>query len=244
MKERKFKGPKDIFVLKRNQVIISALVVMIAVAGYLTWLDSRGEDDYIGYRLNDGEIAALIGPGGGLVNFFPEDDPWVVNHNPAIPVTGDTIAFPDLAGLNLNDITSIPTNEENITEAGEAVFVDRNTNVTFFVQARLNREQHRSSLRATLTDIINNENVSDAQRQQAVEDKLEIQRRVERESGIESLLESKGFPEVYVRISDNSVDVIVGQDTLTNSELAIILETAMRKTGMNANQVFISPMRR
>jgi len=181
-----------------------------------------------------------------LVSFFPEDDPWAA-HNPAIltvPTSGEGITFPTLGELDLSEIIALPTNEENITEAGEAIFVDRRSDSSFFVQARLNREQHRSSLRATLTEIINNENISEAQREQAVEDKLEIQRRVERESGVESLLESKGFSEVYVRISDNGVDIIVGQETLTNSELAIILDTAMRKTGMNANQVYISPMRR
>jgi stage III sporulation protein AH len=244
MKERRFKAPKDIFVLKRNQIIITALVIMIAVAGYLTWLDSRADDEHIGYRLNDGEIAALIGPTGTLVNFFPEDGYTQGVHNPAITAAGEGITFPALSDLNLAEIAAIPTNEENITEAGEAIFVDRRNDSSFFVQARLNREQHRSGLRATLTDIINNENVSDAQREQAVEDKLEIQRRIERESSLESLLESKGFSEVYVRISDNGVDIIVGQETLTNSELAIILEHAMRKTGMRENQVFVSPMRR
>ncbi|MCL2203072.1 MAG: SpoIIIAH-like family protein [Defluviitaleaceae bacterium] len=240
-KERRFKGPSDIFVLKRNQIIISALVIMIAIAGYLTWLDSRPDEEHIGYRLNDGEIAALIGPSGALVGM---GDPWGTTHNPAISAFADDITWPTFAELDLSQIIALPTNEENITEAGEAIFVDRNTNEPFFVQARLNREQHRSSLSATLTELINNENVSEAQREQAVEDKLEIQRRVERESGVESLLQSKGFPEVYVRISDNGVDIIVGQDTLTNSELAIILDTAMRKTGLNANQVYISPMRR
>jgi len=240
MKERKFKPAADIFVLKRNQIIISALVVMIAVAGYLTWLDSRA-DDHIGYRLNDGEIAALVGPSGTLLGF---DDPWITTHDPAIYTTGEGINWPDLANFDLTEILALPTNEENITEAGEAIFVDRNNNSPFFVQARLNREQHRSTLNATLADIVNSDNISDAQREQAFDEKLEIQRRVERETGVESLLESKGFAEVYVRISDHGVDIIIGQDTLTPSELAIILDTAMRTTGMAANQVFVSPMRR
>ena len=245
MKKRSLKGAGDIFVLKRNQIIISALVVMIAIAGYLTWLDSRPDDEHIGYRLNDGEIAALIGPGGTLMTFFPEDDDaWATTHNPAIAVAGDDIDWPGLGALTLDDLTTIPTNEQNITEAGEAIFVDRRNDSSFFVQARLNREQQRSGQRATFTEIINNDNISDAQREQAVEDKLEIQRRVERESALESLLESKGFSEIYVRISDNGVDIIVGQETLTNSELAIILEHAMRKTSLASTQVFVSPMRR
>jgi stage III sporulation protein AH len=241
MKERRFKPRTDLFVLKRNQIIIAALVVMIAVAGYLTWLDSRPDDDHIGYRLSDGEIEALIGPSGTLLAF---DDVWNTTHNPAITAAGDGITWPNLAGLDLSDIIALPTNEENITEAGEAVFVDRNNQSPFFVQARLNREQHRSTVKATLTDLINNYNISDAQRGQAFDEKMEIQRRIERETGIESLLESKGFAEVYVRISDHGVDIIIGQETLSPSELAVILDTAMRKAGVNANQVFVTPMRR
>jgi stage III sporulation protein AH len=236
MKKRKF--PTDIFVFKRNQIIITALVVMIAVAGYLTWLDSRPDDEHIGYRLNGGEIEALVGPGGQLTEL------WGTPHNPAIATAGDGVTWPNLGDLDLSEIIAIPTNEENITEAGEAIFVDRRSDSSFFVQARLDREQQRSGLRATLTEIINNDNISDAQREQAVDDKLEIQRRIERESAAEALIESKGFSEVYVRISDNGVDVIVGQETLTNSELAIILDIVMRKTGMKENQVYVSPMRR
>ena len=245
MKERRFKAPGDIFVLKRNQIIISALVIMIAIAGYLTWLDSRPDDDHIGFRMEGNEIAGLIGADGALIPItHDEADPWATTHSTAIYPMNEDITWPSFGDLDLSQIIAIPTNEEHITEAGEAIFVDGRNQSSFFVQARLNREQHRSGLRATLTELINNDNVSDAQREQAVEDKLEIQRRVERESGVESLLESKGFSEVYVRISDNGVDIIVGKETLTSSELAIILEAAMRKTGLNANQVFVSPMRR
>jgi stage III sporulation protein AH len=241
MKERRFKPTADIFVLKRNQIIIAALVVMIAIAGYLTWLDSRPDDAHIGYRMNNGEIAGLIGPSGTLLGF---DDPWLTTHDPTIAVTGDGITWPNLADIDLSDILALPTNEDNITEAGEAIFVDRSTTASFFVGARLSREQHRSTLNATLNDIINNENISDAQRESAVDEKMEIQHRIERETGIESLLKAKGFSEVYVRISDHGVDIIVDQATLSPSELAIILDNAMRKTGLAANQVFITPMRR
>lgn len=245
MKERRFKAPSDIFVLKRNQIIISALVIMIAIAGYLTWLDSRPDDEPIGFRMEGDEIAGLVTPGGGVVSITHEEaDPWATTHSTTIYTMGEDVNWPSFGDLDLSQIIALPTNEDNITEAGEAIFVDGRNQSSFFVQARLNREQHRSGLSATLTDIINNDNVSDAQRTQAVEDKLEIQRRVERESALESLLESKGFTEVYVRISDNGVDIIVGKETLTSSELAIILEHSMRKTGLNANQVFVSPMRR
>jgi len=73
---------------------------------------------------------------------------------------------------------------------------------------------------------------------------LEIQRRIERETAAEAVIKSKGFSEVYVRISDNGVDVIVNKPELTDQDLAQIIDVIKRKTGMNETQIHISPMRR
>jgi stage III sporulation protein AH len=234
------------FTFKRNQIIITALVIMVAVAGYLSWQDSRPTELTIGYLLNDhNEIAALI-PNSGTP-WLAEDyaglisSPWTTTHDPAIAVSGDDVTR--LAGLNFNDILSLPTNEEYLTEAGEAIFVNQSRD-SFFVQNRLNREQHRSSDRSILTDLINNPNIAEEQRAEAADQMMQLQNRVERETAIEALIESKGFAEAYVRISDNSVNVIVSNESLTDSQLAQIVEIVNHKTGMNAHQIYISPMRR
>ena len=230
------------FVLRRNQVIITALVVMIAIAGYLSWSDSRNNQ-----ATADQEISALVPDLHTLVGLFPDDYegliglPWFDNHDPAIAVSGDDIDWPLLADLNLSDIM-VPVAEP--TEAGEAIFVNTNAGSSFFVQARLNREQNRSSERSILNDLINNSNVAVEQRAQAADAMLEIQRRIERETAAEALIESKGFAETYVRISDNGVDVIVSRDTLTEADLAQIMDIIKRKTGLNETQIHISPLRR
>ena len=242
------KGDNKMFVLKRNQVIITALVLMIAVAGYLSWLDSRQDDGHIGYTLDDqNEIAALI-PNRDALAFAEESAqtgligvPWPDEHNPVIDVYSTT-DWPSLTDLDLDDIISVPTNEES--EAGEAIFVDGRAETSFFVQARLNREQSRSNERSILNDLINNANVEDGQRAQAADAMLEIQRRIERETAAEALIESKGFSEVYVRISDSAVDVIVNKPELTDQDLAQIMDVIKRKTGMTETQIHISPMRR
>ena len=238
------------FVLKRNQVIITALVVMIAVAGYLSWADSQ-PTDAIGYWLNDqGEITALIHDDTTWVSLFPNEDVsvtaiWDNSHDPTIVVSGDDFLWPAIADMDLSDIITLPSAEQELTEAGEAVFVSGSASTaSFFVQARLNREQSRSNERAILNDLISNNNVETEQRAQAADAMLEIQRRIERETAAEALIESKGFAETYVRISDNAVDVIVSNETLTDAELAQIMDIIKRKTGMDETQIHISPMRR
>ena len=240
------------FVLRRNQVIITALVVMIAVAGYLSWSDSRTQPTDNFYRTEGNEIDALI-PGHTLVGLFPEDYPamlnvpWFDTHDPTIAVySDDYFQWPMLTDIDLEEILAIPPTppSEPHTEAGEAIFVNTNSSSSFFVQQRLNREQSRSNERAILNDLINNTNVEVEQRAQAADNMLEIQRRIERETAAEALIEAKGFAEAYVRISDNGVDVIVCRDTLTESDLAQIMDIIKRKTGLAENQIHISPMRR
>jgi len=218
------------FVLKRNQVIITALVVMIAVAGYLNFMDTQ--DESLGLTYNEqNEIAALIPNEEDFFAGIDFDDielagfPLNDTHNPAIAVSAE-------AGLDL-----VP---------GEAVFVASNlfNEGSFFVQARLNREQSRAAEKTILTALINNENVEPAQKAEAADSMLSIQRRIERESAAESMIEAKGFPEVYVRIGENTVDVVVSKETLTDSEVAQIEDIIRRKTGMQTNQIHISPLRR
>jgi len=235
------------FVFKRNQVIITALVVMIGVAGYLSWSEGRTVET-AGYWLNDqGEIQALIHDDTTWVSLFADDtlieigEPWFTTHDTDIAMNDDQ-AWPALAEIDLGDVNTTP--QENLTEAGEAIFVNTNAGSSFFVQARLNREQFRSSERAILNDLINNNNIEADQRARAADAMLEIQRRIERETAAESLIESKGFAETYVRISDNAVDVIVSRDSLTEAEMAQIMDIIKRKTGMNETQIHISPLRR
>ena len=236
------------FVLKRNQVIITALVLMIAVAGYLSWQDSRYNED-IGFVLDGQGGGSPLVPDQNALTHFPEDGaqtgligaPWTDTHNPAIDAYSD-VNWPSLA--DLDDMFSVPANDENLTEAGEAIFVDGRAETSFFVQSRLHREQSRSNERSILNDLINNANVEAEQRAQAADAMLEIQRRIERETAAEAVIKSKGFSEVYVRISDNSVDIIVNKPDLTDQDLAQIMDVIKRKTGMNETQIHISPMRR
>jgi len=244
------RGKTRMFVVKRNQVIITALVLMIAVAGYLSYMDMRrGDDEAAGFVLDEqGGIDALIPNRDALQNAQEEGQtgligvPWASTHDPAIETYGE-IDFPSIAELDLEDFLTVPTNEENLTEAGEAIFVDSRVDASFFVQARLQREQARSNERSILNDLINNNNVAEDQRAQAANTMLDIQWRIERETAAEALIESKGFSEVYVRISDNSVDVIVNKPELTSQDLAQIMDVVKRKTGMTETQIHISPMR-
>jgi stage III sporulation protein AH len=202
--------------LKRNQVIISALVVMVAVAGYLSVIDRAGDelgDNFV--NLTDGnEVSALI--------------------------------FDDMLGDVI--VSNIPGSDRNAidgnygSDPGAAVFVNSSRDSSYFVQAKLNREQARSNQKQLLTDVINNAHLEREQKADAASELLKIQNRIEMETAAEALIEAKGFKEVYVRVGDDSVDVVVNKADLTGTEVAQIEDIVRRKTGYSVEQIQISPL--
>ena len=215
------------FSVKRNHVIISALVLMIAVAGYLNFMDNTRDYEGAFALTGTDEIMALI------------MDDTLGQEVAVVNTTLDHMGNLDFA----HDPTIAFSVAEGSSEAGTAVFVNSANDSSFFIQAKLNREQARSSQMSSLTEMINNTNIESEQRATTADQLLEIQARIERETAAEALIEAKGFSEVYVRIGDDSVDVVVDTPQLTDQEIAQIEDVIRRKTGFTLDQIFISPLR-
>ncbi len=233
IQEEILEGGKRMFSLKRNQIIITALVVMIAVAGYLNYVD-RKDKTATGITLNDkGEISALIPT--EIMTADTEGEigtALTIDDNPMIATLSDA---DQNSTLYVSDTTSDP---------GTAVFVNTTQDSSYFVQAKLNREQARAKEKEILTEVINNTNIEQLKKAEAADSIMEIQKRIEKETAAEAMIESKGFAEVYVRIDDESVDVVVNKEALTDAEIAQIEDIVKRKTGMRPDQIHISPMRK
>ena len=208
------------FVIKRNQVIITALVIMVAVAGYLNYVDNSSVGNEITLN-DDGEVAALV----------PND---------SLPANSNMDAEVGIA-LTSDENTEKKT---NASEPGTAVFVNNSIDSSYFVQVKLEREQARSKQKEILDEMINNKNLNDSKRSECADQKIEIQKRIEKETAAESMIESKGFSEVYVRIDDETVDVVVNKEALSQAEIAQIEDIVKRKTGMSASKIRISTMKK
>lgn len=208
------------FAVKRNQIVVTALAVMIAAAGYLNFTESRSSGDITDVDLND-----------------PTSYEALLNDDGSIATIADDA---DTDGLEI--ALGIDNTAEVYDDTGAAVYVSAQAD-TYFVQAKLEREQARASQKDMLTEMINNTNVDDTKKQECADNLLEIQQRIEKETAAEAMIESKGFSEAYVRIDDDTVDVVVNKSELTDTELAQIMDIVTRKTGMSESQVRISPLK-
>ena len=224
--------------IKKNQMMITALAIMIAVAGYL---------NFAGTKVTDEELMSVSGD--VETNLAQTDD------------EADYMALLDLSDEDMEsasgDIESLDSDvtladgsvdeelaqalaEEQMDEVpGEAVFTSAET-ATVLSGAKLEKEQTRVQNKETLLEIINNANVSETQKQEAVSSMISMTDIAEKETAAEILLEAKGFDDAIVSIDGDSVDVVVNTAELSEAQRAQIEDIVIRKTGVSADAVVIS----
>lgn len=199
-------------IFKKNQVIIAALAVMIAAAGYL---------NYSGKLFGDKETSQEMN--AELANQELLD-----------------ISEEDLASAD-GDIESQDSETEGEGTPGEAVLTSGEANAVV-AQAKVTREQIRAKNKETLQQIIDNTELSDKQKQDAVSQMVKVTEISEKEAAAETLLASKGFTDAVVSISDESTDVVVNVNELNDASRAQITDIVTRKTGVSAENVVINPI--
>ena len=138
-------------------------------------------------------------------------------------------------GLTDNSLTD----SQETDTPGEAVFTG---STGFAAQAKISREQVRSQNKADLQDIINNEEIDDEEKQEAIHTMVSMTDLSEKEAAAESLLAAKGFNDSVVSITDDQADVIVGASELSDANRAQIEDIVTRKTGVAAQNIVINPV--
>lgn len=162
-----------------------------------------------------------------------------------------TEANADLANQELLDISQedietatedIESNDSEIEGTpGEAVLTSGAAQTTV-AQAKVTREQVRAQNKETLQAIIDNTNLSDAEKQDAVAQMVELTQISEQEAAIETLMSSKGFSESVVSLTNDSADVVVKADELTDANRAQIEDIVTRKTDIAPENIVITPI--
>ena len=200
-------------ILKKNQVIITSLAVLIAVAGYLNFAD-------VDLGLKNKEASADSSSILEDVDYDLTDETALLDENGA-----------DSSLTDVQDQTTSTPGEAVLTAASD-----------FAAQAKLSREQIRSQNKADLQAIINNQDLGDDQKQEAVSTMVSMADLTEKESAAELLLEAKGFENVIVNLTGETADVVVPEADLTDAKRAQIEDIVKRKTGIAPENIVITPL--
>lgn len=211
--------------VRKNQVIIAALAVMIVIAGYLNFKSGELEAE---------ESSVLSNAASG--------DVWETTADEVLlDLTENSIQEIEVA--DEEEPEDLDTDETDSPEdVGEAVLTSTAAAQNFSAQAKLNREQIRSQNKEALIEVINNENVMEDLKQTAMEELVDMTNRSEMEAAAENLLTAKGFENSVVSLTKDSCDVVICRDSLTESERAQIEDIISRKTDVDAENVVITTL--
>ena len=206
-------------IFKRNQIAITSLAIMIAVAGYLNFSKSD-VPTVTEYNETEETLDTIdtmdISDGDALIS----------------GVSGDS-----LISEKVDD--EVPTDDTETI--GDAVLTQAEVS-EYVAGAKLEREQTHSKTKESLNEIIENDSVTDSEKTEAIEKLTQLTDIMEKEAAVEQLLSTKGYGDAVVSIGDDNVDVILNYDELSQSDRAQIEDIVTRKTGYSVSQIVISKM--
>lgn len=228
--------------LKKNQIIVFVIGLMIIAAGYLNFTNNNNMLE--ASAVADSEEMASIG------------DAKLVSANVAESNVVETNSESAQTDIATNEITnevntevnneieeSNTTDEENsISDSNNSETEETNANIStdeYFTNSRLERNTMYSQRIENYQDILNNTNVSETQKKTAQE---EITKLNEEQNAImiaENIIKTKSIEDLVIFVNGDSINVIVKGDDLKEEEIAQIQNIVTRELEADIENIHI-----
>lgn len=206
-------------IIKRNQLIILVISLMLITAGYLNFTADNNTvaTSYLTAELGDATLVSS--------NLVVEENS-IVEENIL---------------LENNTVQSSTSTENNIIEENNTVeTVAQETDDTYFTTSKLERENMYSQMLETYQQIYNNTETSSDQKTSALNEIANINKTKNAIMIAENLISAKGFKNVVIFVNDSSVSVIIGEKELQQEQIAQIQNIVSRELNVDASIIHIS----
>ena len=205
-------------ILKKNQVIISVIAIMLIAAGYMNYT-ANNKQTLQTAALKDSEKYGDLG------------DATLVSANAVFENVEETAALVENTPENTETVT-----ENTVSETSVPAVSDNQ----YFAESKLEREKMYSQMLESYQKIINNSQISDTQKEIS---QNEIKKINDTKNAImiaENLIIAKGFKNVVIFANENSVSVIAKAETLEPEKIAQIQNIVSRELEVGAEIISIS----
>ncbi len=222
--------------LKKNQIIIYIIAIMIMTAGYLNYTTNHG----------DGSVETSI-------QMESKDDTKLADIGDATLVSSNDIVGGDTTDTNTTNTTSNEnanntTNTNNSTNNANINNSSQNTLETsseaskddYFTKSKLERDTMYSQMLETYEKVLNSSNSLETQKQTATQEITKINQTKNSIMICENLIKTKGFENVIIFVNGESVSVIIGISELKSEEVAQIQNIVARELNCKVENIHIS----
>lgn len=201
-------------ILKKNQVIISVIAIMLIAAGYMNYT-ANNKQTLQTAALKDSEKYGDLG------------DATLVSANAVfenVEETGALVENTETVTENTVSETSVPAVSDN----------------QYFAESKLEREKMYSQMLESYQKIINNSQISDTQKEIS---QNEIKKINDTKNAImisENLLKNKGFEDLIIFVNGDSISVVIKAKELTQEQIAQVQNIIVRELKADIENIHIS----
>lgn len=211
-------------IIKRNQIIILVIALMLVSAGYLNYTTNQNNNS-IATSVEEGVDYAGIGDAKLVSGNAIEEE-----NQQAGLVPNDETQENIIIEENKNETeTSTTTNSQVSTETKE-----------YFSSSRLNRETMYSQMIESYQKILENETVSESQKSIAQTEIQNINNTKNKIMICENLIKTKGIEDLVIFVNDKSISVVVRANKLEQEQIAQIQNIIAREMQVEISNIHIS----
>lgn len=206
-------------IIKRNQLVILVISLMLITAGYLNFTADNNTvaTSYLTAELGDATLVS-----SNAVVYANDIENSAVEEN--------TVE----SSISIHEHNNVIENNTVKTVATEEI------DDTYFTTSKLERENMYSQMLETYQQIYNNAETSSEQKTSALNEIANINKIRNALMIAENLVSAKGFKNVVIFVNDNSVSVIVGEKELSQEQIAQIQNIVSRELSVDAGMIHIS----
>lgn len=217
-------------ILKKNQIVIYVIAIMLMTAGYLNYSTNDSNNSVetsMNIESKDDSKLADIG------------DATLVNSNDVVESNTQAQEITAEAENNTtnNDTT---TNETQTNEVETSTDSVKNSKDDYFSKSKLERETMYSQMLETYEKVLNSTNAEEVQKQSAT---TEIKKINDTKNSImicENLIQTKGFEDCVIFVNGDSVSIIVKKDELAKEDVAQIQNIISREMNSQIENIHIA----
>lgn len=228
--------------LKKNQVIIYVIALMLVTAGYLNYTTNTSKQvsaqTAMEMEANDDMQIADVG------------DATLVSSNDVVENAADE----NLANNTMNsentttsiDSTEVETNvDSNVANTSNENKTSTETNASttndeYFTKSKLERDTMYSQMIESYENVLNSNNALETQKQSATEEIKKINDIKNSIMICENLISTKGFPKNVIFVNGDSISVVIGVQELKQEEVAQIQNIISRELQAEIENIHIS----
>ena len=211
-------------ILKKNQIIISAIAIMLIAAGYMNYT-TNAKQTLETAALTDTEQYADLGDATLVSANVIEDSENLTN---------EIITEKHYSNEQIENELVQNTEEDVITTSSTA------SENQYFTESRLEREKMYSQMLESYQKILSSDQISDTQKEISENEIKNINNTKNAIMITENLIRNKGFEDLIIFVNGDSINIIIKSKELSEEQVAQIQNIVSRELKGDIENIHIS----